>query len=177
MTRIHRKRKFQRVSKKTILLYCEGKNDEYFCKHLKALFNTNVKKSITIRGGRGGSPFDIVNSASRILGAFDIRVVILDSDKTPPEIEKARVYAKKKKITLIENVPCLEMLLLQILDYNLKGKQKDSQALKKLFENQYIPANRRTDLSKYSEIFTKEIITNKLDSISILKTLVDLLTD
>lgn len=177
MAKKQHKRKSNRVSKKTILLYCEGKSDEYFCKHLKALFNTNIIKSITIRGGRGGSPNDIVNCASRILGAFDTRVVILDSDKTAAEMEKARIYAKKKKIDLIENTPCLEMLLLQILDYDFKGKRKDSHSLKKLFESEYIPASKRTDMLKYSEIFPKESLERKITVIPILKTIVDLLSD
>ncbi len=171
------KNRKRRAVKRTVLLFCEGKNDEAFCKYIVTIFNNSFKTAVKVKGGRGGSPTDIVNGAIRVLGGYDTRVVFLDSDKTDEEMGRARKLAKQNNIVLIENSPCLEMILLQILGSDLTKVKRDSHSLKKYFESNYISANKRSEIGKYNDLFPKELIESKSMSLESLGRLILLITD
>lgn len=152
----HKKRK--RVLKKTFLIYCEGLEEEIFVKHLKTLF-TSAKANIKIQKGKGGSADQIVDQTTKVLGSFNLRVVILDNDRAEKEIKKAKHLAKKNGILLIINDPCLEATLLTILDDLKKPSLSNpSQTHKKYFESYYIAANKRANPRQYEKIFPKELL-------------------
>ncbi|MCD4694225.1 hypothetical protein K8R62_02600, partial [bacterium] len=140
----------RRHANKTLLIFGEGMNEQMFLKHLKKLYCCDTNVAITVKKGRGGNSANIVIDASRVPGGFDRRVVVLDNDKPKGEIEKARSIAKSKGIELIENTPCLEHLLLSILD---SSKASDnSSKCKKIFESEYINKRQRKEAYEYDNI-------------------------
>ncbi|MCK5416036.1 RloB domain-containing protein [Candidatus Parcubacteria bacterium] len=166
MSRTNPYKRKRRQANKTLLIFGEGMNEQMFLKHLKKLYCCDTNVAITVRKGRGGNSANIVIDASRVLGEFDRRVVVLDNDKPKGEIEEARKIAGSKKIELIENTPCLEHLLLSIL-----GSSKisnDSPECKKMFESEYINKRQRKEAYEYNNLFKKELLEEKRKTIKIL---------
>ena len=148
----------RRQANRTLLIFGEGLGEEMFLKHLKGLYSQDCNVAITIRKGKGGDAKNIVIDASKISGAFDRKVVILDNDKPLAEMQSARQEAKNKRIELIENTPCLEFLLLSILGQHPKNNSADC---KSGFESKYINKQKRCELGEYQKLFSKSVLENK----------------
>jgi hypothetical protein len=126
-----RKRKVP-PTKRTCLVFGEGRGEEKFLKHLRNLYGPNWESnySITISYGFGGSPCDIIKSAlDRCIGKqFDKLAVVLDSDAFADKnfadeklaainkLRKAHIahYSIPHEIVPHLNSPCLEAVLLRI---------------------------------------------------------------
>jgi len=173
MSRTNPFKKKRRQANKTILIFGEGLDEKIFIKHLKGSYSHNKNISIKIWGGKGGGPEDIVLDAYRTLGAFDKRVVILDNEKSMPEMTKARIKAKQLGIDIIENTPCLESLFLKILGKKVNNS-KPSQ-LKKEFEWAYLSEKRRRNVSEYKKIFPKKLLDSKRSQIPELDKLISVM--
>jgi len=148
----------------------EGFSDGIFLRHLKKFYSFNSGFAITIKNGKGGDAKSIVTEAIRTPGAFDKKIVVLDNDKPESEMEEARIIARKKKIELIENTPCLESLLLSII--NQKPINKNSSWCKKELESKYLNKNKRSEPSEYDKLFPKDLLDSKRSSISELDKLI-----
>ena len=173
MSRTNPYKRKRRQANKTLLIFGEGMNEQIFLKHLKKLYCCNTNVAITIRKGKGGNSSNIVIDASRVPGEFNRRVVVLDNDKPKGEIEQARNIAKNKDIELIENTPCLEYLLLSILD---SSKISDSSPeCKNIFESKYINKKKRKEAYEYDNIFTKELLEEKRVIIKILDDIIQIM--
>ncbi|MFA6486049.1 MAG: RloB domain-containing protein [Candidatus Magasanikbacteria bacterium] len=162
----------RRQANKTLLIFGEGLGEEMFLKYLKGLYSQDCNVAITIRKGKGGDAKNIVVDASKILGAFDRKVVILDNDKTLGEMQNARQEAKKRKIELIENTPCLEFLLLSILGQCPKTNSDDC---KREFESKYISKQKRCELGEYQKLFSKDVLENKRGGIATLNKIITIM--
>lgn len=147
-----------RKAKRTILFYVEGSSEEVFLKHLRRTYARNSGMAVTIRNGQGGSADGIVQRASCYPGGFDRRVVVLDNDKPKNEMAKARKSAKDCGIILIENSPCLEAFLLQVLNGGKVLKKRNSPEYKREFERKHICKKKRCDVSEYEKIFPKTVL-------------------
>jgi hypothetical protein len=158
----------RRRANRTLLIFGEGLGEEVFLKYLKSIYACDCNVAITIRKGKGGDAKSIVVDASKIPGAFDRKIVVLDNDKSTEEMKKARQEAKSKGIEMIENTPCLEFLLLNILGANT---QSNSAFCKSEFESKYIAKQRRGDVNRYKELFPKEKLEKKRSVISVLDSL------
>jgi hypothetical protein len=156
MSRTNPYKKKRRRVNKTLLVFGEGLGEEMFLKHLKKLYSFNNGIAITIKKGKGGSARNIVVDASKTSGDFDKKIVVLDNDKPKKEMLEARREAKKRKIKLIENTPCLEFILLSV--FNKEPKEKLSLYYKHKFESKYIKKKKRTNLKEYDKIFPKKIL-------------------
>jgi hypothetical protein len=166
MSRTNPYKRKRRQANKTLLIFGEGMNEEVFLKHLRKLYCCDTNVAITVKKGRGGNSANIVIDASKVPGGFDRRVVVLDNDKPKGEIEQARDIAINKGIELIKNTPCLEHLLLSILD---SSKTSNTSAeCKKIFESNYINKRQRKETYEYDSIFTKELLEEKRKTIEIL---------
>lgn len=150
-----------RSVRRTALVYCEGAHDLAFIRHLINMYTAVGKTSIRIRAkqGNGGAPDVLVIEANNVLGGFDRRAVKLDRDRTHDEIKKAERIAKKLNIELIWSVPCIEALLLAILE-NKDFSGYISKRCKQRFERQYVASDKRTDSRAYEGQFPLEIIEN-----------------
>lgn len=158
MSRSNPYKKKQRSAKRTCLIYGEGQAEEVFLKYLRGLYAQDSGIAITIKKGKGGTADGIVLSAVKHIGAYDEKCVLLDGDKPKTEMERARKLTTDHGIKLIENTPCLEGLLLAILEpeENLSGKT--SAWCKSRFEKKFIEKKQRTELHRYEKLFPKLVL-------------------
>lgn len=166
MSRTNPFKRKRRQANKTLLILGEGMGEEMFLKHLKKLYCCNTNVAIKIIKGKGGDAQNIIIDADKIPGDFDKKIVILDNDKPKHEMASARKEAKSKNIELIENTPCLEFLLLSILD--AKADKTNSSNCKKQFENNFINKTKRAEPHEYGKLFTKKLLEEKRKSIDAL---------
>ena len=159
MLRKNQRKSIRKKQKRTILFYGEGASENVFLRHLKKNYANDPGIKITIKNGNGGSPDVVVRKAINREGDFGLRVVVVDSDR--PEIKKAREIAEEKGICLIENDPCLEALLLRILDIKKLPENKKSGFYKREFEKKHICENKRCDIDEYAKIFPKKVLDSR----------------
>ncbi len=147
-----------RSAKKTLLVFGEGLGEEMFLKRLKGLYAFNSDVVVTIGKGKGGTPRNVVLDAQKRPGAFDSKVVFVDNDKSEKEMQEARDEARKRGIIIIENTPCLEALLLSILNGGKSFTEKKSKWCKSEFESIHIKKEKRSEAREYEKLFTKELL-------------------
>lgn len=160
MSRTNPNKKKPRFARATLLVFGEGMGEGVFLRHLKSLYSRNSGVSVKILSGKGGSPESIVIEASRVEGGFDRKVVVLDGDKSVSEMALGRQEADKRKIELAEHRPCLEAVMLSVLnggDYSGKG----SKWCKSKFESKYLGRKKRDEVSEYGKIFPKTLLDSQ----------------
>lgn len=148
----------RRSANRTLLVFGEGLSEEMFLKHLRNLYAYNSNVAVTIRKGKGGTAYGIVVDADNTPGAFEKKVVVLDNDKGEAEIEHARREAKQRGIDLLENSPCLEAVLLSILNSGKSYAGRGSAWCKSEFESKYLDKKKRTEPNEYLKLFPKELL-------------------
>lgn len=158
MSRTNPFKKKRRVARQTLLMYGEGLGEEMFLKHLRRLYAHNSGVKVKIKKGRGGTPRDVVVGATNEVGSYDKRIVVVDNDKGKQEIENARKEARARNIELLENSPCLEALLLSILNGGKSFVNKKSSWCKSEFQSRYIEKKKRRELCEYEKIFPKKLL-------------------
>ena len=85
----------------------------------------------------------------------------------------ARREAKDRNIELLENTPCLEYLLISII--NEKPKEKKSSWCKSEFELKYLNRKKRRESNEYGKLFPKELLDSKRSIISELDKLISIM--
>jgi hypothetical protein len=173
MSRTNPYKKKRRQANKTLLFFGEGMNEEVFLKHLRKLYCYDTNVAVTIKKGRGGDAKNIVLDAYKVPGEFNRKVVILDNDKPKNETKKARQLARDKEIELLENTPCLEHLLLLILDS--KEISANSKRCKKIFEEKYIEKTQRKEMYEYDKYFSKKLLDKKRENIKVLDDIIKIM--
>jgi hypothetical protein len=156
MSRTNPYKKKKRQASKTLLVFGEGFNEEMFLKHLRASYSYESNVAITVKKGKGGDAQNIIIDADKILGSYDRKIVVLDNDKSKVEMLKARKEAQDRNIELIENTPCLESLLLSILEKKPSGKT--SAWCKSEFEEKYLDQKKRGEPNEYIKLFPKKLL-------------------
>jgi len=141
-----------------MLVYGEGVCEEVFVKHIKGLYGQNSGISIKVRNGKGGDPLSVVQNALREPGSYDHVVVIIDNDKPESEMSSARATAKGRGLLLIEHTPCLEAVLLSILNSGTSYARKTSPWCKSKFESEHIDKQKRREFHMYERVFPKELL-------------------
>lgn len=158
MSRTNPYKKKRRAASQTLLMYGEGLGEEMFLRYLKGLYARDSGVAVTIRNGKGGNAVNIVIDASNAPGGFDKRVVVLDNDKGDIEMKQARLEATSRGIELIENTPCLEAVLLAVLNDGKNYSDKQSAWCKQQFQSDYLDKKKRTELNEYGKIFPKILL-------------------
>lgn len=172
MSRTNPYKKKRRTASQTLLMYGEGLSEEMFLKHLRGLYSKNSNVAVTIRKGKGGNALSVVIDAANTPGAFDRKIVILDNDKNNTEMAKARQEAEKRSIILFENTPCLEMILLLVLNNTGTFENKTSDWCKKEFESKYIGKKKRVEPNEYEKIFPKTLLDKRRSKVTGLNQLI-----
>jgi len=162
----------RRRANKTLLIFGEGFSEEIFLKYLRGIYSFNKNVAITIKRGKGGTPYNVVLDADKLHADFDRKIVIVDNDKSKTEIQKARKIAKEKNIELIENTPCLESLFINILD---KKYNQNSNWFKHEFESKYLDRKKRDEMDEYSKLFPKKLLDKKQTEIPELKKIISVM--
>ncbi|ROU10034.1 glycosyltransferase family 2 protein [Kluyvera ascorbata] len=111
-------KRIKRNAGKTKLLMCEGLTDKRFAECLKQLLVTRTTGfSIRIDEAGGGGPKSAILAAINHAGAFDKRVVFIDSDIPIPK--DALSAARNNGIQVVQSKPyCLEGFLLRLTGYS-----------------------------------------------------------
>ncbi len=174
MSRTNPYKKKRRSASRTLLMYGEGLGEEIFLKHLKSLYSRDSGVAVTVRNGRGGTALDVILNAVREPGDFNRKIVIIDNDKGSEEINAARAEAKQRGIELIENTPCLEWLLLSILD-RTTAANRASEWYKHEFESNYLDKRKRTDPREFERVFPKSLLEKRRAQIAVLNNLISLM--
>ena len=89
-------------------------------------------------------------------------------------MNRARAEANKIGVVIIEHTPCLEKMLLPIVN----GKHPasaDSEEYKKEFESKYIERKKRGDSREYERVFPKELLDSKRKSTPELDALIQIM--
>ena len=73
----------------------------------------------------------------------------------PPHLTQE---AEKKNIRMIKHTPCLEVILLSILNNGKPFSSKTSADCKKEFESRHIERVKRRDIKEYQRIFPKRVL-------------------
>jgi hypothetical protein len=175
MSRTNPYKKPRRAASQTLLMYGEGLGEEVFLKYLKGLYARDSGVAVTIRNGKGGNAADIIIDAANAPGGFDRRIVVLDNDKDSIEMQRARQEAKIRGVEIIENTPCLEALLLAILNDGENYSGKPSSWCKKEFESRYIDKKKRTEVGEYGKYFPKSLLDSTMVKVPELKTLISIM--
>ncbi len=175
MSRSNPLKQKRRSAHRTLLVFGEGLCEEVFLKHLKKLYSYNSNVAITVRRGKGGTPADVVIDSDKIPGDYETRVVVVDNDKSQQEMESARKEAKRRKITLIENTPCIEALLLSVLDNGKDFSGKTSDWCKREFESKYIEKKKRSEPEQYEKLFIKMLLDSGRSKVGVLDTMINLM--
>ncbi len=170
--RIHKKK--ERIAKKTLLIYGEGLCEEVFLKHLQQYYSYKTDTAVRIRKGKGGDIRSLIIDADRVPGDYNQKIVITDNDRDKNEMEAGRKESKKRNIILIEHTPCLEAILLSVLNNGKVFSGKKTDWCKNEFQKKYIEERKRGDLKKYKKVFPKKILDQQESKIPELKRLINL---
>lgn len=175
MSRTNPYKKKRRSASQTLLMYGEGLGEEMFLKYLRSLYARDSGVAVTIRNGKGGNTLNIIIDASNAPGGFDKRIVVLDNDKGDEEMQRARQEAISRDIELVENTPCLEAILLAILNDGENYSGKQSSWCKSEFESKYLDKKKRTELNEYGKYFPKSLIDKQKNKIAELQRFISIM--
>ena len=122
------------AQRKTLLAVGEGKADAALLRYLRRLYcSSRQGVSVTVRNASGKGPTNVIGTAIGALriASFDHKLCLLDTDIvwTAKNISDA----KRKNIQLIGAIPCLEGLLLQILDRSVPANSDECKRQLKAF--------------------------------------------
>ena len=151
----------RRHAKMPILIYCEGAHDQVFVRHLERSYsNRSSHIYFDIKHGDGGSPKSLVEKAFKMPGDYAQRIVIFDNDRGEDELRDAQSLASEKSIQLSYFTPCLEHVLLGILEPQKDFSSTPTVQLKRRLHANYISVNKRRDLQEYQRLYPKQLIDN-----------------
>ena len=161
----------RRAILRTVLIVGEGACEVAFLNHLKTLF---VKRgcgvTVKISNAKGKGSAHVVDFALKQSqnSAYDDVAALLDTDDVWTDALKK--HAKKNKIKLVPSEPCVEGLLLEILD---EFKMDSSQHLK---AKMHLKLSRKeTEATSYATLFTVELLEERKTKVASLNTLIQLM--
>jgi hypothetical protein len=161
----------ERRAKRTVLIIGEGFSEVAFLDHLKSLYVARGSGvAVKVGNARGKGPEHVLESAIRQSNsiAYDVVAALLDTDI--PWTDALRSKARKSAIQLLPSTPCLEGLLLQILDKSAAGA---SEALKRRLHP--LLSGSPTDKTSYQQRYPKALLDERRANIETLDALIGLM--
>ncbi|BEO46573.1 RloB domain-containing protein [Serratia marcescens] len=163
-------RKQVRKTKPTLLLVGEGFCEKAFLAHLKGMYSLgHIRISICTAKGKG--PDHVIKHAlsCKQCDGYDRVAVLLDTDLPWPKETVKK--ATSKGLLLVGSDPCLEGLLLDIL-------QLAKEATNNGCKNKLHPllSGSPTDRDSYVERFTKQVLDEAAERMPGLKNLLEICT-
>ncbi|MYB40381.1 hypothetical protein F4X86_03915, partial [Candidatus Saccharibacteria bacterium] len=136
-----------------ILIYCEGLHDQLFVRYLQRLYKPKSSPySFSIQKGDGGSSKSLVEKAANRSGAYTRRLVVCDNDRGEEEFNRALLAALEKDVDLIAFKPCLEAVILDILEPNYNSSRRTTEECKRRLHQRHMSAAKRSNLENYGVI-------------------------
>lgn len=107
---------------------------------------------------------------------YDTAFILLDTDKEWPEEVVAKALANGFN-ELIGSVPCIEGLLITILELDFNATSKDTDFCKKYFDEHYLGKLKDKLIAEnYSRIFTKDILDERRKRVAVLDKIINYMT-
>lgn len=166
------KMKIKRKIRETLVIVGEGETEEAFLNHLKSFYSTgNLKIKIKSAGGKG--PNNVIGDAIGTLNnsGCDRVAALLDMDLQWP-VSKVK-EAHRKKIILVGVDPCIEAMLIDILE-----EPRPYPCTNATCKNQLHPQldGRPTNKNSYVKLFEKNILDKAKDRVEALDLLIKVLS-
>lgn len=148
--------KQKRPQKTSILLFGEGSEDQAVLAHIADLYINRSTHHVVPDSGVGGSPMDVLESTQKHAG-FDYshRLLILDGDRPENEYEALGEAARKKGFEFLMITPCMEALILSIIDPTKKWHTRSTAFCKSHLEKNFVEPRHRTLKRAYAPHVTK----------------------
>lgn len=166
--------KIVRAQKNTVFGFGEGESERVFLKHLRSLYAGN-KTSVRVDDAGGKDHSYILKKADRVRGGigYNHSFVLIDTDQewTP----SLRSKAKKKAIELIGSGPCLEGLLLSILEPTINYGSWSSSNCKRHFQDTYLRSDRTITDTDCKRLFPKTTLDQAKVSIRALRRIIEIM--
>ncbi|MAA72665.1 MAG: hypothetical protein CMI29_06965 [Opitutae bacterium] len=162
--------KKKRPLKETLIIVGEGQAEVAFINHVKSLYGVgNPKVKAKSAGGKG--PSNVIGDAIGTLNCSgcDRVVSLLDTDIEWPKVKVKE--AKKREIILIGSDPCLEGLLLRILEKRVPPQSIDCKR-----EMHPLLDGRETDKKSYAQLFSRVTLDSVRDKIEELDLLIKIIS-
>lgn len=160
-------RKNQRTVRQTLLIVGEGASEKAFIGHLKSLYSTAAGPSISLISAGGKAPDGPIDEAIsyKKQRKYDEIVVLLDKDIA---WKKEKINeAEYNNIKLVGSQPCLEGLLLKILDKSVPDESKKCKT-----QLQNMLPGKSTESRSYASLFPKELLDKVRNKVKPLGTLI-----
>ncbi|MGE6778239.1 hypothetical protein ACQKFL_11430 [Vreelandella titanicae] len=151
------KRKLRKV-RPVIYIHVEGYVEDAFLTCLRSYYHIADYK-INIDNRRGGDPNIIINHACNECNDTFRTAVFIDDDK--PVSQEAYDRATRCNVKIIQNSPCIEGTLLNILEIEYNN---DSNLCKKNF-NEIIGERNRTFNKAHTRLFPKDLLDQRRQSV------------
>lgn len=168
-----KRKRIPRQTRITTLIVVEGYAEKFFVDHLISQYvvrGEHSKPTVKNAQGKGGAYVLKTAINLKAYASYDHVYVILDTDINWGSKEK--LLAKKEKITVIENTPCFEVFLLEILGIKVRGSTEE---MKKRFLKQCgAEAHKDGIISKF---FTREVLDKARQDVEKLDKLINILTN
>jgi hypothetical protein len=155
-----------RHTRHTTLIVVEGDTEYAFVQYLKGLCGRNCGTRVTIENAHGGSGDAVLKKAIQLYPPYDACLCLYDTDRIPTIKGNIR-KAEGMGIIEVPSVPCIEALLLEILEENVptttaeckramqrivgEAKLTDITTLKKHFPQKRLE-DRRTTISPLDQL-------------------------
>jgi hypothetical protein len=152
------------------LIYGEGPSEEAFLCFLKATFvRRGSRFEIRTASDEGGDPVHVLRRCLRARGSveFTSRIILMDTDR-PWHPDEVIALAAEENIRLLPSSPCLEGLLLEILE---QRPPADSGECKRLI-HAMIPEAKMMDPRDYTPLFPRDLLMERAFEIPTLDALI-----
>lgn len=162
---------FQR---KTILIYVEGDDEDCFVKYLRDLYAyTNGSISIHVFNNMGGSSDDVVIKGFKRGVRYDLTYIMLDSYKELSEELRQRAF--QEGVTLIENTPSFDAVLLSISNPGINYEGRSERWCKEEFRRTYMSKEHGNSTEGFKEIYPKGYLNERRNTCSRLHELINII--
>lgn len=158
-------RRSARRSKFSVLAVGEGRTEVAFLTHVKTTYRDAIKgiREIKIRDGQGGAPRSVLERTIRLNShaVYQRTICLVDADRIASDHERRELHtlAQRSGIQLFISEPCMEAVLLGLLNPTEDWSNQPTATVERAFHN-HVGLERKTDpreYERYSE-FSREAI-------------------
>lgn len=159
-----------RHTRHTTLIVVEGDTELALVNYLKALCGRNCGTRVTTENAHGGSGDFVLNQAIKLCKAYNARACLYDTDRAP-KVKKHILKAKQLGIQKIKSTPCIEALLLEILEEKVPASTEDcKRVMQRIVGNDSL-----TEVATFEKYFPEQLIERRKSEVSQLGALMELI--
>lgn len=145
-----------RHTRHTTLIVVEGDTELALVNYLKGLCGRNCGTRVTPENAHGGSGDIVLKLAIKLGKDFDVRACLYDTDRAPT-VKKHIRKAKQLHIQEIQSTPCIEALLLEILEEKAPASTDDcKRAMQRIVGDDNL-----TEVATFKKYFPQELIERR----------------